>query len=173
MFKSLKLFFLIIGSLFIFNIAASAADAPKIAVVDFQKVVTNSEKGKAADANLKKEADKIRQELNIDKQSAELEKMNEEFKKESAVLSKEKLQEKGKQLNEKIRKFQGAQKEYNKKAGELHQKLAIELHQNILNVVEEIGKKEGYTLIIEKSGVLYSESTDITDQVIKKCNALK
>jgi len=41
-----------------------------------------------------------------------------------------------------------------------------------LEIIEEIGKSEGYLLIMDKRGVLYSPSTiDITDQVVKKYNA--
>ncbi len=173
MFKSLKLFFLIIGSFFIFTLAAYAADATKIAIVDFQKIVGSSEKGKAASEQLNKEAETMRAEL--EKQSAELKKMKDAFDKESAVLSGEKRKEKESKLSEKVIKFKELQKKYNEDTGKLYQTLMVEIQQNILKVIEEIGKKEGYSLIVEKvqGGVLYSTGIDITDKVIKGYNSLK
>ncbi len=43
---------------------------------------------------------------------------------------------------------------------------------DIDNIVKAMGKKEGYLLIINKFGVIYSpNSIDITDKVIGKLNA--
>jgi outer membrane protein len=46
------------------------------------------------------------------------------------------------------------------------------LLKEVSALVEEIGKKEGYLLIINNTGVLYSpNSINITDQLIKQLNA--
>ena len=48
------------------------------------------------------------------------------------------------------------------------------LQKEVVELVQEIGKKEGYTLIVEKrtGGVVYAQpSTDITDSVIEAYNA--
>jgi len=173
MFKSLKLFFLIIGSFFILTFVASAADTSKIGIIDFQKVIENSDKGKAASEEINKEVEKMRQ--NLGKESIELKKMKEEFDKESAVISKEKREEKESKLNDKMLKFKELQKKYNEDTNKLYQKLMVKINQDILKVIEEIGKKKGYTLILEKAqgGVLYAPDIDITDQVIKEYNTLK
>jgi outer membrane protein len=45
------------------------------------------------------------------------------------------------------------------------------LRDEVFALVDEIGKKEGYLLIINNFSVLYSpNSIDITDQLIKKMN---
>ena len=47
------------------------------------------------------------------------------------------------------------------------------MQKAVFEIVQEIGKKEGYLLIIEKSnaGVIYNpESIDITDKVITAYN---
>ena len=45
------------------------------------------------------------------------------------------------------------------------------MQKDILRLVEQIGKKEGYLLIVNKVGVLYSPmSNDVTDQLIKEYN---
>ncbi len=42
----------------------------------------------------------------------------------------------------------------------------------IYDVIREIAKKEGYTVVLDKSNVLYSEKSadDLTEKVIKKLN---
>jgi outer membrane protein len=46
-----------------------------------------------------------------------------------------------------------------------------QLRQDVFELVEEIGKKEGYLLIINNFSVMYSPgSIDITDQIIKQMN---
>jgi Skp family chaperone for outer membrane proteins len=47
-----------------------------------------------------------------------------------------------------------------------------QLKIDVNEIIQEIGKKEGYLLIINKFGVMYSPSAiDITDKLIKKLNA--
>ena len=43
--------------------------------------------------------------------------------------------------------------------------------KDVFILAEEIGKKEGYLLIMRSEGVMYSPSAiDITDQIIKQLN---
>ena len=47
-----------------------------------------------------------------------------------------------------------------------------QLKTDINAVVQEMGRKDGYLLIINKFGVLYSpNSIDLTDKLIQKLNA--
>ena len=54
----------------------------------------------------------------------------------------------------------------------LEGKLMNQLKSDIDEIVQGMGKKEGYLLIINKFGVIYSpNSIDVTDKVIGKLNA--
>ena len=45
------------------------------------------------------------------------------------------------------------------------------MQKDVFELIQRIGKKEGYLLIVNKVGVLYSPmSIDITDQLIKEYN---
>ncbi|MFP4226869.1 MAG: OmpH family outer membrane protein [Desulfobacterales bacterium] len=47
------------------------------------------------------------------------------------------------------------------------------LQTEIFSLAEEIGKEEGYLLIIEKSAAIYHpDSIDITDRLIEKYNTI-
>ena len=55
----------------------------------------------------------------------------------------------------------------------LNIKLVSRIQTDVVKLVEEVGKKEGFLLIIEKreAGVMYSPSTiDISDKIIQLYN---
>jgi outer membrane protein len=61
---------------------------------------------------------------------------------------------------------------YESELKEIQKKLMGKLQKDTLDVIDEIGKSQGYLMIMDKRGVLYSPSAiDITDQVIKKYDA--
>ena len=50
--------------------------------------------------------------------------------------------------------------------------LMQKLQQDVTAITQEIGKKEGYLLIMDKRGVIYTpNSVDLTDKLIQKLNA--
>jgi Skp family chaperone for outer membrane proteins len=54
----------------------------------------------------------------------------------------------------------------------LEQKLTDRIQKDVLNLVTEIGKAEGYLLIVSKPAVLYNPTAiDLTDKLIQKYNA--
>ena len=64
-------------------------------------------------------------------------------------------------------------KELEKQIKELNNKLVNRIKKDVFDLIEEIGKKEGYLLIVEKreAGVMYSPSAiDITDKLIPQYN---
>ena len=68
--------------------------------------------------------------------------------------------------------FKTLQKKYRGDLQKLEVKLMNQLKIDVNEIIQEIGKKEGYLLIINKFGVMYSPSAiDITDKLIKKLNA--
>ena len=146
-----------------------AADVAKIGVVDFQKVLATSNAGKAIQAELKKENEKMAADLQ--QKGGEIEKIRKRLERESMVMSKEMREEKEREQRIKINDFKSLQKRYR---GEL-QKRQVQLMQQLQNDVavltEEIGKKEGYLLIMDKRGVIYApNSVDISDKLIQRLN---
>jgi outer membrane protein len=132
----------------------------KIAYVDLQKVMLESEKGKEARKALSDEFEKRKKE--IAQRQDELQKITPEAR-----------AEKEKQYQAKLKDYQRVGDDY---SAELRQK-DHELTQKILKDLEEVvkgmGESEKYTFIFEKthSGILYATpSIDITDKVITLYN---
>jgi len=146
-----------------------AADVAKIGVIDLQKILETSAAGKSIQAELKKEKDKM--EADLQKKGAEIENIRKRLERESMVMGKEMREEKERESRIKINDFKSLQKKYRSDLQKLEASLMNQLKIDIDEIVQEMGKKEGYLLIINKFGVIYSpNSIDITDKVIGKLN---
>ena len=160
-------------SIFIFFVFFShhsfAADVAKIGVIDLQKILETSAAGKTIQAELKKEKDKM--EADLKKKGTEIENIRKRLERESMVMGKEMREEKERESRIKINDFKSLQKKYRSDLQKLEGGLMNQLKIDIDEIVQKMGKKEGYLLIINKFGVIYSpNSIDVTDNVIGKLN---
>jgi outer membrane protein len=150
--------------------SADAADVAKIGVLNMQRVLSTSDAGKAAQAEIKTQRDKMLQDLKV--KGAEIDALGKQFERESMVMSKEKREEKEREYRIRINDFKTLEKKYNTQSQDLQKRLLNEIVKDVAALVEEIGKNEGYLLIVRREGVVYSpDSIDITDELIKQMNA--
>jgi outer membrane protein len=146
------------------------ADASKIAVVNLQTVLETSVAGKAAQNELKTQKDKL--EADLKQKGSDLQELEKRLQRESMVMSKETREEKERELRIKASDFQALQKRYRSDLQDLERRLMGQLQKDISDLVAEIGKKEGYGLIISNIGVLYAlPAMDITNRLIQDLNA--
>lgn len=149
---------------------AAGADASKIAVVNLQTVLETSVAGKAAQNELKTQKDKL--EADLKQKGTDLQELEKRLQRESMVMSKETREEKERELRIKASDFQALQKRYRSDLQDLERRLMGQLQKDIGDLVAEIGKKEGYVLIISNIGVLYAlPAMDITNRLIQDLNA--
>jgi len=150
--------------------SVNAADVAKIGVANMQRVLETSNQGKSAQEEIKKQKDQMEQELK--QKGGEIEELRKQLERESMVMSKEKREEKEREIRIKLNDFKSLQKRYRTQLQNLEKKLVSALLKEVSTLVEEIGKKEGYLLIVNNTGVMYSPgSIDITDRLIKELNA--
>lgn len=146
-----------------------ASDVVKIGVVDFQKVLTQSESGKAVETMMNKRGKEM--ESGLKDLGAQIEQMTEQINKDAMVASKEKRDEKQRELDIKKYDFQTLQKKYQTEFRDLEAKMIDKLKKEIFGVAKEIGEKEGYQLIVEQGAVVYyPDSIDITNQLLQAYN---
>ena len=156
--------------LIFFTNSLLAADVAKIGVIDLQKLLETSNAGKSIQAELKKQKQKM--ETDLKKKGTEIEKISKRLERESMVMSKEMRDEKQREQRIKINDFKTLQKKYRTDLQKLEAQLMGELQGDLKELVDSIGKKEGYLLIVNKHIVLYSPgSIDITNKLIKQLNA--
>lgn len=157
---------------FSLGISSHAADIAKIGTVDFQRIFEISSAGKAAQAEIKSQGGKM--EADLKTRGAELEELKKKIEREALVMSREMREEKEREFRIKVNDFKSLEAKYKAQFKELNGRLAADLQKKLLELVEKLGKKEGYLLVIEKreAGVLYSPNTiDVTDTLIQQLNA--
>ena len=153
-------------------IPALAQTTPaRVAVIDVNKVLTQSSAGKAAYDKLKK-----LQEERIEKAKAmdeELRKLDADINSKKLSLSEDKLSEMQKQLADKRISMQRYAQDADRDIGEARDRELQALEAKIKPVIDALGKEMGLAAIFNKfeSGLVYaSDAIDVTDTVIKRFN---
>jgi outer membrane protein len=145
-----------------------AADI-KIGIVDFQQVVEQSKPGQSVEADLKKEGERLESELTKDQE--ELKALQEKIEREAMVMSREAREEKEIEFRVKARNLQEKEKRYKAEFVGKQRQEVDNLRKVVLEIAQEVGKKEGFTLVVSKVGVLYNDpAVDLTSRVVKLLN---
>ena len=164
---------------FLISIAVAALAAPmfaqstpaRVAVVDVQKVLTQSTAGKAAYEKLKKmQEDRLNKAKQMDE---EMKKLESDLNTKRISLAEDKLAEMSKQLADKKIAMQRYAQDADREIGEARDRELQALQVKIEPVIDAIGKEMGLALIFNKfeSGLVYaSDAVEITDTVIKRFN---
>ncbi len=148
------------------------ADVAKIGIVDFQRILETSSAGKIAQAEISKQGNKIKADL--EERGAAIDEIRKKLEREELVMSKEMRQEREREIRIKINDFKSLEKKYRTDFQELEKRLVYRIQGDIFNLVEDVAKKGGYLLVLEKrqGGVLYNPKTiEITDNIIQMYNA--
>jgi outer membrane protein len=161
---------LALAALLVWGTAAND-DGMKVGVVDIDQAVSSTDEGKAAReefARKQREAEGKIQPL-LDRYKA----LEEELKAKKFVLSDEALFQKQLDLVEMRNQIQGRMKELEGQMQVDQKRLEGPLVQKLSEIIEDVGKTQGFTLIIRRGapGFLYTrEALDITDLVIERYN---
>jgi outer membrane protein len=166
-----KLFISIIVVLLSLAVAAPAsAQAFKVAVVDLQTALNEVEEGKRAKKSLETQIESTR--LRLEAEGAELQQMREELQAQAVMLSEAAIREKESAFNTRAVNFQQATMEAQQTIALLEQELTGEILLKLSETAAAVGKEKGYTLVLEKTAVIYSlDAMDITDEVVARHNA--
>jgi outer membrane protein len=143
----------------------------KIAYIDMQRALEETEEGKRVLTRLKTDFDKKQKEL--DSRQEELKKFKADLDKQATVLTADKVQQKQKELDGKVVQLQDS---YVRMQKELQEKQATEgqrMYKKMLAVVAQIAQAENVTFVFDRSaGLLYAPpSLDLTNELIRKYNA--
>lgn len=151
---------------------ALCADVAKIGTVNFQKIFNNSAAGKAVKNQINKEGRSM---------NADLEKLQEEIKQLQQLLSKDSgadvmnntaRENKRWELERKVNEVKALKKRYDRKIQELQIRLINGVKKDVLKIIADHSKKEGYLLVLEDINIVYApQSLDITDKIIQLYDA--
>jgi outer membrane protein len=143
--------------------------AAKIGTVNFQRIFENSTAGKAARDKINAEGKRMQADLK--KKGDEIKTMQKRLDDDAGVMSQDAREDQKWNLERKIDDVKALREKYNRRIQELQAQLVNEVRKNVLQIVQDYGKKEGYTLILEDISVVYApQSYDLTDQIVKIYN---
>lgn len=147
-----------------------AAAEGKVAVVNVQQAVMQTEDGIRAQATLKKLFDKRQQEL--DARQTELARAREDIEKQSRVLSRQALEKRMEDWQRRMVELQTKFVENNKELQEKQGQLTGPILKKMLGIISRLAKKSSYELIIDKQAVPYARpDLDLTEQVVQMYNS--
>ena len=145
----------------------------KTGFINIEEVLSKSEPGKKADAEFLKifEKDKVK----IQEKETELKKLKDDLEKQRTVLTEAAMKEKETAYQKKFRDYQLVVKDSNEELQAKRQGILKELMPEIMKVVNAIGDREKYLLIIDISTVpvaYYAKEYDLTKRVVEEFNKI-
>jgi outer membrane protein len=140
----------------------------RIGYLDLQKVLVRSVAGVGAREQLERERASMLKEF--EGRKAEIDKLREELDKKGLVLSADSKREKEEIFQRKVRDARRLQEDMEKELQRKEQVMVGRISQEVVGLVERMGKERGFLMILERRGaaVVYGDpEADITDEVIK------
>ena len=151
---------------------AVAAGEFKIAYIDLQKALNQSEAGKAAKEKI---AQRVKEhETVFDGRQKELKKLKDDLEKQALLLSEEARGAKQRDFDQRLKEFQRATKDAQEEVQQKDADYTRAILEELSKVIQDFGTREGYSMILEKteSAVLYADpKVDVTDSLIKAYDA--
>ena len=147
-----------------------AADL-KLGYIDMQRALNGSEAGKEAKEQLAAKVKKYQDEINVKQE--DLKKMKEELEKQGMLLSDSARSSKEKDYQNKLKDFQRFTKDAQDELQGKDEELTRRILEGMEKVIQEYGRKNGYTFIFVKNeGLLFvDEKSDLTEEVLKLFNS--
>jgi outer membrane protein len=151
------------------TLAPGAFAQMRVAVVDTQRAVMETEDGLRAQATLKKLFDKRQREL--DQKQKDLQKEREELEKNRDKLATEAMQKRAETWQREMAQVQAVFVEYNKELQQKQNELTSPIVQKAVGIIRRLATQEGYDMVLERQAATYFRSDlDLTDKVITLYN---
>ena len=143
----------------------------KIGVVDLQKALNQSARGKRAKAELRAEFEKKTKEIAAKK--AEVEALRKELQKKASLLSPKAKKAKEDEYREKLRELKFAIEDAKAELANKENEMSSQILKDLVKLVRKKAQREGYSLVLEANGgVIYvAPSLDMTQALIKEFDA--
>ncbi len=148
----------------------AAAEPPmKVAIIDVQRLVTDSKVGKAALDVLRSLQEQKQAEA--DAMQQEIQDLRTRLIEGRLSLSEEKLEELQKNLEQKIIDYRRFQDDADRELKKGQEKAFADIERQVMPIIADLGREFGYTAIFNKyqSGLLYAKAdADVTDVVLER-----
>jgi outer membrane protein len=153
----------------VLTLAPLASAQMRVAVVDTQRAVMETEDGLRAQATLKKLFDKRQREL--DQKQKDLQKEREDLEKNREKISNDVMSKRVETWQREMNQVQSVFVEYNKELQQKQNELTAPIVQKAVGIIRRLATQEGYDLVLERQAATYFRSDlDLTDRVITLYN---
>ena len=149
---------------------AAAQERVKIGFIDVQRVIAESQPGKRAKDRFQAQVKKA--EADIQKERQELERIKADIDKKGPLLKEEERRNMEADFQKRSVNLQRTMGDYQQELRQKESEMMSEILKELESVVGEVGKADKFTLILERSQILYSDQgIDITNKVIESYNS--
>lgn len=163
-------YWLVVGMLVLSFSAAHAQEGIKIGFIDIQRVIAESQAGKQARGRFQAQVKKA--EADIMKERQDIERMKSELDKKGPLLRDEERRNLEADLQKRSVNLQRSMADHQQELQAKNNQMMSEILKELEKIVNEVGKAEKFTLILERSQILYSDQgIDITSKVIETYNS--
>ncbi|MEY4543908.1 MAG: hypothetical protein RL685_103 [Pseudomonadota bacterium] len=158
-----------VGALLLALAPAASAQQMRVAVVETQRAVMETEDGLRAQATLKKLFEKRQREL--DQKQKDLQKEREDLEKSGKTMPQEQLAVRAEKWQREMAQVQAVFVEYNKELQQKQNELTGPIVQKVVGIIRRLATQDGYDMVLERQAATYFRSDlDLTDKVITLYN---
>jgi outer membrane protein len=163
-------YWLVVGMLVVSCSVALAQERIKIGFIDIQRIIAESQAGKKAKDRFQAQVKKA--EADVQKERQDLERLKGDLDKKGPLLKEDERRNLEADFQKRSVSLQRTMGDYQQDLQRKNNEMMAEILKELEQVVTEIGKAEKFTLILERSQILYSDqATDITSRVIEVYNS--
>jgi outer membrane protein len=148
----------------------AAQERIRIGFVDIQRVIGESQAGKRAKDRFQAQIKKA--EADVIKERQDLERLRADLDKKGPLLKDEERRNMEADFQKRSVNLQRTMGDYQQDLRQKENEMMAEILKELEGVVNDLGKAEKFTVILERSQILYSDQgTDITTKVIEAYNS--
>jgi outer membrane protein len=152
--------------------SSALAEETKLGYVDLQRAISETEDGRKAKAQLKKEFDQKQKE--IDEQQADVKAAIEDFDKKRSLLSADKVREKETELQARLQKVQQTYLRHQQDLQQKQDQVMGKIVERMNRILIKIATTESFTMIFDKTpgGLVFAKPhLDLTNDLIRRYNS--
>lgn len=151
---------------------AAASSGTRVALLNMQEAIKGVKEGKKAEETLKKEWEDRQKKLQAD--GKKIQDSMEDLRKQASVLDEKTRRDREEAIQANIMKLREEEAKSQAEFQKRDQEISKPIIEKLRNIVAQISKEKGYTLVMDGGNVIYAlEQDDITDEVIKRYDAKK
>ena len=163
-------YWLVVAALALSVSFASAQERIKIGYVDVQRVIAESQAGKRAKDRFQAQVKKA--EADVQKERQDIERLKSDLDKKGQLVKEEERRNMEADLQKRSVNLQRTMNDYQQDLRQKESAMMSDILKELEQIVNEVGKAEKFTLIFERSQIIYSDQgIDITSKVIESYNS--